>query len=90
MFILAAQSTLKCIREVTEGRGNVRLGLPCRSFVSEMLLGKTTPDAVEEFAASFSDVDGTSFLSLVVVVVVVVAALVGMPESCMRTEITHQ
>lgn len=32
-------ATLKCIREVTEGSGRVRLGRPCRIFVSEMLLG---------------------------------------------------
>lgn len=32
-------STLKCISDVTEGRGNVRFGLPWRNFVSEILRG---------------------------------------------------
>lgn len=69
------ETTLKCISDVTEGRGRVRLGLPWRSFVSEMLRGRPAatrhdcevPTEVEEFSSDEDDRpcdEDPSFVSL--------------------------
>jgi hypothetical protein len=93
------ESTLKCIKEVTEGRGKVRLGLGCRILVSEMLRGN--PE--DEFDEELSEVDdehdvpsltGPLLLLLTTAGVSVEAAgddsvefeRLGWLDSCMRTE----